>query len=297
MRFMKKEKDQEILWSRVLLDVVAVVILSLILGSLLMYGIGLAGKALQPPVPVRESTITIEEAVPEISRSALTTNLTTWPKEVLQKVPAGGVALPRETEAPLVLKSFDETKPGIRDIRQFFTFSRENVSGGKDLTIKTTVYGWRQFSQVKWYSDGLGQYQYQFAPKNEKYVFVFLAEFMDGNTTEKDPRAWYFGPDQFRLQVDGRLYDQDPNFVPAVRIYELEEIAGYNGIKGLRPYGYTIVQTRRTGNITAIEDPWLRMGISNAKDGYLVYRVPVNSVNMILVGSFGSWGTAAWRLV
>jgi len=117
----------------------------------------------------------------------------------------------------------------------------------------------KQLSQVKWYSDRLGQYHYRFAPKGEKYVFVYVAEYMDGNTTEKDPRAWYFGPHLFRIEVDGLLYDQDRECVMAVRIKDLDEVE-YNWIRGLRPFGYLVSQSRGTGNITAIEGPWLHWG-------------------------------------
>jgi hypothetical protein len=221
-----------------------------------------------------------------------------WPKEVQTLAPKNAITDPRDTEIPELIPVFDESQTGTREVLQPFTIQRENVTGGKDLTIKTIVYGWQQFTQVKWENDGYGKYMDQFAPKGEKYVFVYLAEYVEGDVPEKDSRAWYFGPHLFRLQVDGRLYDQDSDFVPAIRIKELEVVLGYNGIKGLRPFGYQIVQARGSGNITAIEDPWLHMGRSNVKDGYLVYRVPLESdpATMMLVGAFGSWGQAAWRL-
>jgi len=203
------------------------------------------------------------------------------------------------TPVPIVTKApFDELKPGIRNQSQFFTIHRDNVSGYKSLTIKTTVYGWQELSQVKWYSDGYGKYFYQFAPRGEKYVFVYLVEYVDGTTLHEDPGMWYFGPQLFRLQVGDHLYDQDPEFMPEVRLKELEEVEGFNRIKGLRPFGYLITQRRGIGNITADIDPQIRMGINNAKDGYLVYRVPSDAdpSEMTLVGNFGGFGSAGWEL-
>jgi hypothetical protein len=193
---------------------------------------------------------------------------------------------------------FDEEQSGLRNISEYFTIRRQNVTGYKSMTVKTTVYGVREFTQVKWYSDGWGRYMDQFAPKGEKYVFVFLAEFVDGNTPREDPGIWYFGPGLFRLQVDGRLYDQDTDFVPTNRIKELEEIESFSKIKGIPPFGYYIWQERGNGKKIAVLDPWLRMGQSNSADGYLVFRVPAeyDVSDMMLVGNFASFGSAAWRL-
>lgn len=303
MRFMTLDKDQEIIWPRVILAGLALLAGAVILLAIVSWVVLTAlTPAPVPAVPVKNATLPAPaQAVP------IAYETPPWPDAAAQVAPVRTLALqpdqagapgPVRTIQPDLIAQLPETSPGLRDRGQYFVIQRDNVTGGKDLTIKTTVYGWRQYTQIKWYSDGLGYYLDQFAPKGEKYVFVFLASYVDGDRPEQDPRPWYFPPHQFRLQIDGRMYDQDQQFVPAVRIKDLEEIENYNGIRGLVPYGYYVYQERGTGKKTAIEDPVMQMGRSNAKDGYLVFRVPENArpEDMALVGTFGSWGVAGWRL-
>lgn len=292
-KFMNLKPNEEIIWSRVI-----VFALASLLGALLILLLGLLAITSlfsHTPAPVAAAA-----PVPVAMPANLSRTTPAWPEEVLQQVPAGAVPVPTlDLSPPVLVPTFNETMPGLRNLSQFFTIHRENVTGEKDLEIKTTVYGWQELHQVKWYSDSDGKYLYQFAPtKDENYLFVYLVSYVNGNTTEDDPRPWYFGPQQFRLQVEDRMYDQDTEFMPNVRIKEMEDVPGYNKIRGLRPYGYTIVQDQKLGNITAQPDPIMHLGKSNAKDGYLVFRVPAgkDASNMALVGSFGSWGNAAWGL-
>lgn len=286
-------KNEEIIWSRVI--IFAMVSL---LGALLILLLGLLAITslfIHPPAPAAAAPVPVKVMPTNLSRT-----IPAWPEEVLQQVPAGIVTIPTlDPSPPVLIPTFNESMPGIRNVSQFFTIHRDNVSGLKNLEIKTTVYGWQELHQVKWYSDSDGKYLDQFTPSRyENYLFVYLVSYVNGNTTKDDPRPWYFGPQVFRLQVEDRMYDQDTEFMPNVRLKEMEEVPGYNQIRGLRPYGYTIVQDQKIGNITAQPDPYMKLGASNAKDGYLVFRIPAgkDASTMMLVGSFGSWGTAAWRL-
>jgi hypothetical protein len=281
--------EKEIAWERVAV-VAAAVLFGILVICVVVAGV-IAAVTAEKPIP--PSSIRLIPAVVNVTVKPVPT----WPVEVLQQVPTT-LPTPEET-LPVILKvPFDEEKSGIRNISEYFTIRRQNVSGYKSMTLKTTVYGSREYTQIKWYSDGYGKYLDQFAPHGEKYVFVFLAEYVDGNTPREDPGLWYFGPGQFRLQYDRRLYEQDPDFVPTNRVKELEEIASFNGIRGIPPFGYYIWQDAGTGQKTAVENPWIRMGQSNSVDGYLVYKVPeeYNVSRMLLVGNFASFGTAAWRL-
>jgi len=282
--------NEETVWLRMALAAVAILVVLAISAIAIASAPGyLSPKAIEHP-PV--SPVISEKTTPESASH----DIPAWPEEVPENVPGIPPGNANSSSTPILIPEFNESAPGVRDNLQYFTIHRDNVSGNKDLTIKTTVYGWREFYQITWRNDYLGKYLDQVAPNGEKYVFVFLSEYIDGDTPEKDSRAWYFGPNQFRLQVDGRLFSQDPDFSPDVRIQELEEIEGYNGIKGLDPFGFLVTQDLGSGHVSAEPDPWLKMGKSNAKDGFLVYRVPLDATDMMLVGSFGSWGDAAWRL-
>jgi hypothetical protein len=277
--------EKEIAWDRVLLVGIAVLlgIFLVVVSVFFVISAVSARSAIQEPAG---SYVQVDVPVPTPA----------WPDEVMKNVPA---SLPSVDPIPVILDTpFDEEKSGLRNMSEFFTIRRQNVSGYKSMTVKSTVYGVREYTQVKWYSDGYGKYLDQFAPPGEKYVFVFLAEYMDGSTQKEDPHVWYFPPGQFRLQVDRRLYDQDPDFVPTNRIKELEEIENFNKIRGISPFGFYLWQESGSGKKIPVLNPYLLMGQTNAVDGYLVYRVPENySVSdMTLVGNFASFGEAAWRL-
>lgn len=283
--------DDEILWTPIIIIVGIILIF-------VFFGVGfVVGIVFPAPPHIQEAVNTTP--VP-IERALQNDTL----PETMVTLAMNGTIAPRfygPTEVPRsvnITKVFNPYEPGTRNLSEFFIIHRDNVTGEKDLTIKTTVYGWMKAHQVKWYSDSWGYYMDQVAPKGQDYLFVYLVSYVDGDTAKEDSRAWYFGPEVFRLQVDDRLYDQTTIFTPEMRIKELETVPNFNKIRGLHAYGYTVVQTRGTGNITAEEDPWMHLGVANAKDGYLVYQIPANTdpSMMSLNGAFGSWGGAGWRL-
>jgi hypothetical protein len=63
------------------------------------------------------------------------------------------------------------------------------------------------------------------------------------------------------------------------------------------PFGWLIRHTRE--GYVADQIGWLRMGESNAVDGYLLWEIPKKTMeeDLTLIGTFATFGQASWRFV
>jgi hypothetical protein len=202
-------------------------------------------------------------------------------------------------------------RAGQKKIGDYYTWHRENVSGKKDMTVRVSVYDYKIFSRYQWWSDSNGKYYWQFPEEGTIFLFIFAHLYMVGDDPSQDPR-YYVGSDpwkRFFLQVTDSQGNQsiiaadNTSYQRNIRIRELEETFTKNDDSRVRPFGYAWEWRKRPGgNLTAgwvaISPEWLRMGLSNAWDGYVLFEVPVDSdmTDVKVLSQWDRFGNPWWQL-
>lgn len=203
-----------------------------------------------------------------------------------------------------------EYQEGVRPLNYPFSFTRYNVSGGKDMKVHFKVYNYRILPDgYTWRAEEIGQYLYQPAPAGMDYLLIFINATMDD--AYGDPRMYLPDSSHFSIQIGDNLYPEDTEYQKNIRIKELEDVYNDQDSYRSRPYGYEWQYVPSADEKEAYEDEYLapnagivaykrlylRAGVSNAEDGYIIYPIPENRTDPILVtASFNAFGDAAWLL-
>jgi hypothetical protein len=219
-------------------------------------------------------------------------------------------------------------------LNETFSVDRKNVTGDKDLLLNIAVYDYRfmksyhESGAADW---GTNYWWPHVAPAGKKFLFVFLREEMEGTNQTNDPRMWGFSGRSFRVQVGNDIFGQDPDHIPCLPIKELEHVGNFNDDTLVSDFGklrvesltnptgkssvesivkikscggqestYTNIQSLPSGDggSQCLDLGWLRMGISNQWDGYLIYVIPESAKleDIKILGDFSGFGNAWWKL-
>lgn len=189
--------------------------------------------------------------------------------------PAPPTPEPTHTPTPeptLSKEQFMSTYGGL-PMGQWLNYNRENVSGYKDLNVHVTVYGYRMFPKVDWYSVSWGQYFPTGAGEGKKFLFVFVNMWSD----PESPRQWIMDKDHWYVQIGDQLYPStEERLMPQFRIHQLDEVWDLDHRTTIQPYGY--LRTYNSEKLPIAVPEWfLTPGRSNAQDGYIVYHIPYNT--------------------
>jgi hypothetical protein len=196
-----------------------------------------------------------------------------------------------------------KNKTRLHNLSEWYSWYREDVSGLKDMIVRTTIYGYRfekifQEHSTSW---GTGAYFWHVPDPGMKYLFVYAAQFMDGDDPSMDPRMWGMEADHFTVQANGQIYKPLVNLVdPREPIRELENVWDIDHVHGIKPYGYDDLSYNRNNEQIRSESHWLRMGRSNKWDGWILYEVPetTRAEDVFVLGRFESLGgDAYWSLI
>jgi hypothetical protein len=207
------------------------------------------------------------------------------------------------TPIPIIDPLIEFYQSGGHDLGVPWTIIRDNVSGQKDLMVRTVVYDYRFMSYYDWWSVSWAQYFINMPEPGNKYLFIFVASWMPGIDPSMDPSFWGFGPDNFVVKYKGNLTKTDTSYPLPARIKQLEETWDYpfnsgRGKERIGPYGYTVIQDRGTGHIHAEPKQWMRMGESNGWSGFMIVVVPEDAkpedIDVSLIA--GGFGNAHWSL-
>lgn len=195
------------------------------------------------------------------------------------------------------------------DIGDTYSWTRLNVSNAvnksintQDMTVHVTVYRYQLLPGVQWHSNSWGRDFTQYAPKGKRYLFIFAQVYLDGNTTEKDPRYPIGEPwSHFAVQIAGKIYHpvDDTVYVKGVLIRELENVHTLNDEEIVQSFGYRNIQDVRTGIWSVTTPLWLRMGKSNAMDGYLIFMIPdldYDASDIIVTSAWDTFGSPCWHI-
>jgi hypothetical protein len=211
------------------------------------------------------------------------------------------------TPAPVLVEPYHVTvkRTGGKYIGDPYYIRRDNVSGYKDLRVDLTVYDLWLTKAYTWHNRHMGTLAYypEIAPHGWQYAFVFVRLEMQGEGQNFDPRMWGFDSGNFRLQYDAPdgvfILDESPGHQKCVAIKELEDMGTMNDDTRITDYGYTYqYQFNAADDTQCMPDGFLKMGKSNAWDGYIIYEVPVNATpdRLKLLSSLGGFGNPYWVL-
>ena len=188
-----------------------------------------------------------------------------------------------------------------RELGEYWEWHRENVSGGKDMTVKVTVDSYMFLNRYQWWSDSNGQYIWQFPRDGYKFLLIFPYLEMVGEDDSQDPRYYVGDPwRRFWIQYNGTTREPEPIYYAyglKVRIKELEERFTHNDEYRVRPFGYAW-EWRDIGGWQAISPLWLRMGKSNGWSGYILFEVPRDAKpgDLKVLSQWDAFGNPWWQL-
>lgn len=197
----------------------------------------------------------------------------------------------------------NEYENGTRLIKRPFTFIRYNALGNQDLKVTTIVYNYMFFNKLHWFNPTTYKYQEQLPSEGKKFCFIFITTWMD-NIGGDDTRMWSFNRSYFGLfnEQTNEMY-QPMEYPYQLRFHELENTPTYNNVekvqafRSYREYSSDSNYVDSAGEYND-EKYYLRGGISNAIDGYLIYEIPRNTPANKLVefGRLHEMGFSQWRL-
>lgn len=191
-------------------------------------------------------------------------------------------------------------RSGGKYLGNSWKFERKNVSGYKNLQLDVSVYRYK-FLKTYWESAapdwGTFKYWPHTAPAGQKYLFVFVRSEMEGENQNADPRIWGFDQTHFSAQYKETMASKDINRNFCVPIKEMQDIYTFNDDSRVNDYAKDRIWDSSNG--WSCQDPgWLRMGTSNAWDGYIIFVVPENTVeeDIKILGGFNNFGSSWWYL-
>jgi hypothetical protein len=194
-----------------------------------------------------------------------------------------------------------------RYIGDYFKFHRENVSGEKDLTVNTTVYR-LDLRKIYFYNArGIGTIAYlpQIASTGWKYAFVFVRMEMEGVNQIDDPRMWGIDSGNFLIQYSKNnntyVLSETTDHQKCIPIREYENTGNINDDYRVTDYGKFYKHQNAIGvteDQQCLDYGFLRMGKSNAWDGYIIYQVPDDAQpeDLKLLANMASFGQPYWNL-
>jgi hypothetical protein len=189
------------------------------------------------------------------------------------------------------------------NMSEWYTIQRNDVSGQKDLILNTTVYRIREYMNFytwEWYwggpTDGSADWV-NLPQKGNKFVFIWVCEYMDGSNQTYDPSFWGRDYEHFRLQVNNTVYQNIMHKVDMTApIREFEYLYDYGDTVRTGPFGMRVVQDLGTGKYTAEPMSFMRMGFSNREDGWIIFEVPKETKlsEIMIIGDFGHLAKPAY---
>lgn len=196
-----------------------------------------------------------------------------------------------------------EYQNGTRLLKRPFSFIRYNALYEQDMKVTTIVYDYKMFEKLHWFNPT--DYKYYEALPNGgedfKYCFIFITVFMD-DIGGDDTRMWMFNRSYFGL-FDGENMHYNQKYPYQLRFREIENTptfdeTGYvEAFKQKRLYNNEEYYVKTAGEYSD-EAYYLRGGISNAIDGYLIFEIPKDKTpdDLIVFADLSSFGYSRWRL-
>lgn len=193
-----------------------------------------------------------------------------------------------------------EYQNGTRKLTQPFSWIRKDVSGQKDMKVTTRVYNYMMFDKLHWFNPAEYKYFVQFPDNpNYKFLFIFVNTYMD-DVIGDDTRLWLPNKYRYGIEINHKMY-YAKDYPEQVRYKELEYTSTLDESTYIQAYGQIRVyrkssEYRKTAGETSVIHNYLRGGLSNAEDGYILFEIPKDTIpeQIIIRGEFFSFGNSAW---
>lgn len=194
-----------------------------------------------------------------------------------------------------------EYQNGTRLLKRPFSWIRNDVLGTMDMKVTTIVYDYKMFNSLHWFNPSTYKYVEAFPETGTKFCLIFIYVFMDDKGYD-DTRMWMFNRTFFALTEGANLYFAK-DYPYQLRFRELENTKTFNedtyvqAFKSLRAYSSDTGFAGSAGEYNE-EVYYLRGGMSNAVDGFLIYEIPeeLEPEEITVLGNFYAFGNAQWRL-
>jgi hypothetical protein len=194
-------------------------------------------------------------------------------------------------------------RTGGKYLGQEFEIIRQNVSGLKNMDVQIKVYDYKFMPNYRdTLADSWGTLSYwpRVPDVGQKYLFVFVHQEMIGTNQNNDPRMWGFDSSHFAVQYRGQLIQEDPTRYKCVAIKELENTYPLGDSSRISDYGKirVVSMDNPLSGTDCANLGFLRMGASNAWDGFILYQVPKEAIekDIVITGGFGDFGKIYWYL-
>lgn len=194
-----------------------------------------------------------------------------------------------------------EYQTGTRLLYRPFTFTRENASGFKDLSVTTRIYDYKIFNKLHVFNPTTYKYELIYPRSDTKFLFIFVNTYLN-DIVGDDSRFWSMDKKMFAAQI-GNLLFYPSEYTEHLRIKELEETFTYDNSIAVESYRQKRLYSasseyRQSAGEYSDKLGWLRGGISNAIDGYILFEIPkdTKTEDILILGNFYTFGNANWVL-
>lgn len=196
----------------------------------------------------------------------------------------------------------NEYQSGIRKLNRPFSWIRNNVSGLKNMKVTVNVYNYLMFDSLHWFNPTEYKYYTEYPEiSNSKFLFVMVNIYMD-DIIGDDTRLPLFNKTSFIVEINNKLY-YSKDYPEQIRFKELEYTYNLNDDSIIQAFGQKVIYSksseyRSTAGEYSLKDYYLKGGISNAIDGYLIFEIPKNTnpEDIIISAKFYNFGSSSWIL-
>jgi hypothetical protein len=194
-----------------------------------------------------------------------------------------------------------EYESGLRKLGRLFSWYNEDVTGLKDMSGHIKVYDYRMFTKIHAYDYTENSYYEINAPNGKRFLFIFVKAYLD-DISGDDTRLYLPREDHFLITAKNTVYSPD-SWDKTVRVRELEETWNDNNDYRIGYYGVFNTYSKdkqyvKTAGMVAENVYYVRGGMSNAVDGYIVYTIPdnIDIDDIQVMGNMYAFGTPVWSL-
>ena len=191
-------------------------------------------------------------------------------------------------------QGFNSTIPGERNIGQWYNFTIENVSGYKQASYHYTVYRAYFVNDYQYHDENWGQWFDQFPTQGNKYLFVWIAGYLDDSSTD----WWGWDQDRFPIWYNNEAIQPEPVIMASsqyVGIFRGNDhpriIAGMENTSYLDGFTWS---GDEYGFYDGIQVDRMEPGITNAMQGYAIYQVPIESNLLSVRVAMNTYTDQAW---
>lgn len=191
----------------------------------------------------------------------------------------------------------NEYQSGIRKLNRPFSWIQ-----GNNTKITVNVYNYLIFNSLHWFNPTDYKYYISYPElSNSKFLFVMVNIYID-NIIGDDETIPLFNKNNLVTIINNKIYTPK-DYPEQIRFKEFEYTYTLNDDSIIQAFGQKRLYSkssdyRSTAGEYSLKDYYLKGGISNAIDGYLIFEIPkdTKSENIMISGKFSDINYSSWIL-